>query len=267
MLSDRYPVIIGIPPHRLSEEARGLFVFCSGRDIHAGRQRLSEDDVVTEDIETTRNNRQVSHAEVRKSRPATQSRASTAAAANIAGASPNPTYDDFELLLPDGNLAVPPCKTGPQNEVTVTSMPYIQAFDNEDDDPIRELSPIFPHKTRAKTHGRAARKLIVWSTDEDEMEGEGDRRNQVDYAKGEINTSKRKQRDDTDGVASKHQPKRVRTTTRVTDVVASKHQPKRARTTTRVTDVNTSTPVRDAFVRTSHGKGKKAFIVQRCSHS
>jgi hypothetical protein len=246
MLSDKYPVIIGVPPRRLSEEARGLLVFSSGRDNHTGHRRLTEDDVVTEGIETAKND-----AEAPKSRPATQSRASTGPATYIAGTSPNPTYDDLETLLPDGNLAVPPCKTGAQ--VTVISMPDIQVFDNEDDDPIRvhERSPVLPRKMRAKTRGRAARRLTVWSTDdEDEIEGElpkGDRRNQVDNAKGpgEANTIKRKQRDDADGVASEHQPKRAHTTTRVSDVNA---------------------PMSDTFVRTSHGKGNNAFIIQRCSH-
>jgi hypothetical protein len=220
MLLDKYPVIIGIPPDQWSEETRGLLVFASGRDDYAGRQRLTEADVVTEGIETPRNDHQVGHAEAPKSRPATRSRASTAAATNIAGF----TYEDFETLLPDGNLAIPPCKTGAQDEVRANSMPCIQFLDNS---LIREPSPVFPSKTRAKTHGRAARKLIVWSTDdEDDIEGElpkRDRKMQVDVAKrpGKVNTGKRKQRDDADGMASEHRLRRARTTTRVTDDDAS----------------------------------------------
>jgi len=238
MLSNKYPVIIGIPPHRLSKEARGLLAFFNGQDNHQGRPRHIEDDVATDCIETG------GHAKALKSRPATRSRDSTATATQIGGAHPSP-YDDFETLLPDGNLAVAACKIEARDEVTVISTPYTQVSDNEDDNLVRESSPVVLGKTRVKAHSRAARKSTVWSTD-DEIEGElpnADGRNQIDdddddEGPWEVATGKRKERDDADGVASEHQPKWARLTTRVTVV---------------------DTPVGDAS--SAHGKGSGAFIV------
>ena len=138
MLSDKHPVIIGIPPHPSSEESRGLLVFASGRDNYNGRKRRIGDDVVSEDIETARNERQAAGAEVPKSRPATQSRASMAAA-KVARARPSPPRDSKAQLFSD--------------------------------DLIRESHLVFPSKTR----GRAARKAIttIWSSD-DEVEADDD---------------------------------------------------------------------------------------------
>ena len=246
MLSDKYPIIIGIPPHQLSKEARRLFVFFSGRDNHQGHQQLLEDDVATEGIETARNDHQGGYSKAQKSRPATRGGDSTTAATRFAGAHPDPTYDDFETLLPDGNLAVPPCKIDARDEVTVISTPYIQVSDNEGDNLVRESSPVFTGKMRVKTRGRAARKPAVWSTD-DEMEGKlpkDNGRNQVnndDEGPCEVDTGKRKQRDDADGVAFEPQPKWARLTTGVTEV---------------------DMPVGDTSDRASaHGKGNDAFFV------
>jgi hypothetical protein len=225
MLSNEYPIIVGVPPGRLSNVARGLCVFFSGRDENQGRQRLAEGDVAMEGIKTAGNDDQGGHVQPSKSRPATRSRdsmtAATQFAGQLAGSHPNTTYDDLETLLPDGKLAVPFCKIEAQDEVAAISTPYIQISDNEGDDVLRESSPVLPSKI--KTHGRTARKLTVWSTD-DEIEGEppkDDGRNQIhDDNEGpwEVGTGKRKWRDDADGVTSVHQSKMSRSTWRVTDV-------------------------------------------------
>ena len=162
------------------ESARALRLLC-GWDNHAGRRRLTEDDVVTADIETARNDHQVSDAEAPKSgarpRPLLPALPPTP---------PTTTYDDLETLLPDTNLAVPPYKTGAQDGVVVISMPSI--FSTRVMTLFANNLLFSPCKTRAKTYDRAARKLRVWSTDdEDEFEGEfpkGDCRSQVDAAKG-----------------------------------------------------------------------------------
>jgi hypothetical protein len=138
MLSNKYPVIVGVAPHPSSEQTP-------------------------------------------KSRP-TRSRASTAAAA---GARPNP-----------------PRKT--QAQVV-------------GDDLIRGSSLVFPSKTRVNKQGRAARKAIVWSSDDD-IEALTLPKKVDDDAEGPGRLSKRKQQNDTDGMASEHQSKRTRSIPRWTSI-------------------------------------------------
>ena len=66
--------------------------------------------MVTADIETARNDHQVSNAEAPKSRSATWSKA----AAITASASPNSTYNDLETLLPVAILLLLPTRPGPR---------------------------------------------------------------------------------------------------------------------------------------------------------
>ena len=181
MLSDKYPVIIGIPPHPSSAEARRLFVFASGRDNHKGGRRRLGDDKVTEDIESSWNDHQAANANAPKSRPA-RSRASAKAAAKVAGAR-DPT--------------LPPHKTKARVRVS--------------DDLDRGSSPVFPSKRRVKKRGQVARRVVVWSTDDE-----------IDAL-----TSPREVEDDAEGLVGFHAGKRTRQHS--ADDVDPRHQSKRAR--------------------------------------
>ena len=181
MLSDKYPVIVGIPPHPSSEGARRLFVFASGRDNHKGRRRRL-DDTVTEDIESSWNSHQAANANAPKSRPA-RSRASAKAAAKAAGAR--------DPVLPH--------KTKTRVRVS--------------DDLVRESSPVFPSKPRVKKRGRVARKVVDWSTD---REVEDDAEGPVGFHAG-----KRTRQHSADGVASEPQSKRARSIPRWTSIAGA----------------------------------------------
>jgi len=189
MLSDKYPVIVGIPPHPSSEGARRLFVFASGRDNHKGRRRRLGDDTMTEDIESSWNDHQAANADAPKSRPA-RSRASVKAAAKVAGAR---------------DPVLPPHKTKARVRVS--------------DDLVGESSPVFPSKPRVKKRGRVARKVVDWSTDDEidaltlPREVEDDAEDAVGFRAG-----KRTRPHSADGVASEPQSKRARSIPRWTSV-------------------------------------------------
>ena len=166
------------------------------------------------DVDTAMKDHQEAGTEEPKPKRTTRSSAS-GAKAKLPDACPNPTHDDFETVLINGDPVVPPTKAKTKKKkARVTSKPYVE-ISGDEGAPANPSTPVVPAKTRVKS--RAAKKAVIGpSDDEDEI---------IELPKdpqgsGMVGKGKRKQQDNSvGGVASEHQPKRPRPTPRQTSVI------------------------------------------------
>ena len=185
-------------------------VYVGGRYDNEGRKRRTDEEVMTMDVDTALKDRQAASTEDPKPKRTTRS----GAKAKLADACPNPTHDDFETLLINGDPVVPSSKAKTKKKAWVTSKPYVE-ISGDEGAPANPSTPVVPAKTRLKS--RAAKKAVIDpSDDEDEIielpkDPEGS---------GMVGKGKRKQQDNSvGGAASEHQPKRPRPTPRQRSII------------------------------------------------